>query len=99
MYFQNSTLAIQYSNQNGGIENVHTMLRMIILKGTVYDKLTQWDIRKCVDHINNAPRKALHGSTPYLEACKIYDGETITALQLRYVAPDDVMLAPKLLKH
>lgn len=87
------------SNQKGGIENVHTMLRMIIPKGTVFDELTQWDIRKCVDHINNAPRKALHGSTPYLEACKIYDEETITALQLRYVAPDDVMLTPKLLKH
>lgn len=87
------------SSQKGGIENVHTMLRMIIPKGTVFDELTQWDIRKCVDHINNAPRKALRGSTPYLEACKIYDEETMTALQLRYVAPDDVMLTPKLLKH
>ncbi len=87
------------SSQKGGIENVHTMLRMIIPKGTVFDELTQWDIRRCVDHINNAPRKALNGSTPYLEACKIYDEETITALQLRYVAPDDVMLTPKLLKH
>ena len=87
------------SSQKGGIENVHTMLRMIIPKGTVFDELTQWDIRKCVDHINNAPRKALYGSTPYLEACKIYDEETIAALQLRYVAPDDVMLTPKLLKH
>lgn len=87
------------SSQKGGIENVHTMLRMIIPKGTVFDGLTQWDIRKCVDHINNAPRKALYGSTPYLEACKTYDEETITALQLRYIAPDDVMLTPKLLKH
>ncbi len=87
------------SSQKGGIENVHTMLRMIIPKGTVFDELTQWDIRRCVDHINNAPRKALNGSTPYLEACRIYDEETITALQLRYVAPDDVMLTPKLLKH
>lgn len=87
------------SSQKGGIENVHTMLRMIIPKGTVFDELTQWDIRRCVDHINNAPRKALCGSTPYLEACKIYDEETMTALQLRYVAPDDVMLTPKLLKH
>lgn len=87
------------SSQKGGIENVHTMLRMIIPKGTVFDKLTQWDIRKCVDHINSAPRKALHGSTPYLEACKIYDEETIKALQLRYVAPDEVILTPKLLKH
>lgn len=47
------------SNQKGGIENVHTMLRMILPKGTVFTNLTRWDVRKCVDHINNAPRKNL----------------------------------------
>lgn len=87
------------SNQKGGIENIHTMLRMIIPKGTVFTNLTQWDIRTCVDHINNAPRKALNGSTPYAEACKWYDEEVLKALQLRYVAPDQVMLTPKLLKR
>ena len=34
------------SNQKAGIENVHTMLRMILPKGTVFTDLTQWDIRK-----------------------------------------------------
>ena len=87
------------SNQKGGIENIHTMLRMILPKGTVFTDLTQWKIRKCVDHINNAPRKALHGSTPYLQACRTYDEEVIKALQLRYIAPDDVVLTPKLLKQ
>lgn len=87
------------SNQKGGIENVHTMLRMILPKGTVFTGLTQWDIRKCVDHINNAPRKALNGSTPYLEAHKLYDPEIMNALQLRYIAPDEVVLTPKLLKR
>lgn len=87
------------SNQKGGIENIHTMLRMIIPKGTVFTDLTQWDIRKCVDHINNAPRKALNGSTPYAEACKWYDEDVLKALQLRYVTPDQVMLTPKLLKR
>ncbi len=87
------------SNQKGGIENVHTMLRMIIPKGTVFTGLTQWDIRKCVDHVNNAPRKALNGSTPYLEAYKLYGSEIMNALQLRYIAPDEVVLTPKLLKR
>lgn len=87
------------SNQKAGIENVHTMLRMIIPKGTVFTDLTQWDVRKCVDHVNNAPRKALNGSTPYLEACKRYDEKVIKALQLRYITPDEVVLTPKLLKH
>lgn len=87
------------SNQKGGIENVHTMLRMIIPKGTVFTELTQWDIRKCVDHINSSPRKALNGSTPYLDAYKLYGEEILNALQLRYVAPDEVVLTPKLLKR
>ena len=86
------------SNQKAGIENVHTMLRMIIPKGTVFTHITQWDVRKCVDHINNAPRKKLGGRTPYELACRTYDPETLKALQLRYVAPDDVVLSPKLLK-
>ena len=37
------------SNQKDGIENVHTMLRMILPKKTVFTDLTQWDVRKCVD--------------------------------------------------
>lgn len=86
------------SNQKAGIENIHTMLRMIIPKGTVFTNLTQWDIRKCVNHINNTPRKRLGGRTPYELACRTYAPETLEALQLRYIAPDDVVLSPKLLK-
>lgn len=42
------------SNQKGGIENVHTILRMFLPKGTVFEPLTQWDIRKIVNHINSS---------------------------------------------
>ena len=86
------------SNQKAGIENVHTMLRMILPKGTVFENLTQWDIRKCADHINNAPRKNLNGYTPYEMALQTFGEETVKKLQLRYVAPDEVTLSPKLLK-
>lgn len=86
------------SNQKAGIENVHTMLRMILPKGTVFEDLTQWDIRKCVDNINNAPRKALNGRTPYELGIKQYGEDVMKKLQLRYVSPDQVTLSPKLLK-
>ena len=68
------------SNQKDGIENIHTMIRMIIPKGTVFEKLTQWDIRKRVDHANNVSRKAQHESMSYFEAWKTYDEEIIDAL-------------------
>lgn len=86
------------SCQKGGIENVHTMLRMILPKGTVFENLTQWDIRRAVDHVNNAPRRKLGGHTPYELAFKTFGAETLQKLQLRYVTPDEVTLSPKLLK-
>lgn len=87
------------SNQKGGIENVHTMLRMILPKKTVFENLTQWDIRKCADHINNAPRKNLNGDTPYKMALNTFGEDIVRKLQLRYVAPDEVTLSPKLLRN
>ena len=86
------------SNQKPGIENVHTMLRMIIPRGTVFTHLSQWDVRKAVDHVNNAPRKNLNGKTPYEMAYALYGKRILEKLQLRYVAPDEVTLTPKLLK-
>lgn len=86
------------SSQKAGIENVHTMLRMIIPKGTVFEPLTQWHIRKAVNHINSAPRAALGGETPYRIALKKYGPEKLEALQLKKIPADQVTLSPKLLK-
>lgn len=87
------------SGQKGGIEEVHTMLRMILPKGTIFENLTQWDVRKCVDHINATPRAHIGGQTPYSLALEKYGERIIRLLQLRYVAPDDVTLTPDLLKE
>jgi IS30 family transposase len=86
------------SNQKAGIENVHTMLRMILPKGTVFEFLTQWHIRKAVNHINSAPRAALDGDTPYHLALKKYGPEILEALQLKEIPADQVTLSPALLK-
>ena len=86
------------SNQKGGIEQVHTLLRMILPKGTVFEHLTQWDVRKCVDHINSYPREKLGGMTPYMLALEKYGPDMLRALQLKYIEPDTVNLTPSLLK-
>lgn len=86
------------SNHKGGIENIHTMLRMILPKGTVFESLTGWDIRKIVNHINSAPRANLNGKTPYELGLKKYGPDILRALQLKPIPPDDVTLSPKLLK-
>ena len=86
------------SSQKGGIEEAHTLLRMVLPKGTVFEDLTQWDIRRIVNHINSYPRKKLEGDTPYKYAAKKYGSDVLEAMQLRPVRPDEVNLTPQLLK-
>ena len=86
------------SGQKGGIEEVHTLLRMILPKKTVFSDLTQWDLRKITNHINSYSRERLAGKTPYQCALDKYGEKALNALQLRPVPPDEVNLTPKLLK-
>ena len=86
------------SGQKGGIEETHTLLRMVIPKGTVFTGLSQWDIRRIVNHINSYPRKNLAGATPYELATEKYGSEILGALQIKLIPPDDVILSPDLLK-
>lgn len=53
------------SGQKGGIEQAHTMLRMILPKKPSFEYLTQWDLRTIADHINSNPRESLDGRTPH----------------------------------
>ena len=87
------------SGQKGGVEQAHTMLRMILPKGTSFEFLTQWDVNLIVSHINSTPRESLAGETPYAAALRTYGESVLKALQLRPVAPDEVNLTPKLIKY
>ena len=87
------------SGQKGGVENVHTMLRMVLPKGTSFEFLTQWDVNLIVNHINSTPRESLSGKTPYTAALEVYGEDVLKALQLRPVDPDEVNLTPKLIKY
>ena len=86
------------SGQKGGIEQAHTMLRMILPKKTSFEYLTQWDLRTIVDHINSTPRESLGGRTPYDAALENYGIDILKALQLRSIPPDKVNLTPKLIR-
>jgi IS30 family transposase len=86
------------SGQKGGIEQAHTMLRMVLPKKTSFEYLTQWDLRTIVDHINSTPREILNGRTPYDLALENYGIDLLRALQLRPISPDKVNLTPKLIR-
>lgn len=87
------------SGQKGGVENAHTMLRMVLPKGTSFEFLTQWDVNLIVNHINSTPRESLSGKTPYTAALEVYGEDVLKALQLRPVDPDEVNLTPKLIRY
>ncbi len=87
------------SGQKGGVENVHTMLRMVLPKGTSFEFLTQWDVNLIVNHINSTPRESLGGETPYNLALESFGEDTLKALQLRRIVPDEVNLTPKLIRY
>lgn len=86
------------SGQKGGLEQAHTMLRMILPKGTSFEFLTQWDVNLIVNHINSIPRECLGGRTPYSMALETLGKEVLNAFQLRPIAPDEVNLTPKLIR-
>ena len=86
------------SSQKGGLEQAHTMLRMILPKGTSFEFLTQWDVNLIVSHINSTPRESLGGRTPYSVALESMGEDVLNAFQLRPIAPDEVNLTPKLIR-
>ena len=86
------------SGQKGGLEQAHTMLRMVLPKGTSFEFLTQWDVNLIVNHINSTPRESLGGRTPYSVVLETLGEEVLNAFQLRPIAPDEVNLTPKLIR-
>jgi IS30 family transposase len=86
------------SGQKGGIEEAHTLLRMVLPKKTVFTDLTQWDLRKIVNHINSYSRERLRGKTPYQCALEKYGDVLLNKMQLKPIDPDEINLTPKLLK-
>lgn len=87
------------SGQKGGLEEAHTMLRMVLPKGTNFEFLTQWDVNLIVNHINSTPRGCIGGRTPYDMALESFGEETLKALQLKRIEPDEVNLTPKLIRY
>ena len=87
------------SGQKGALEQAHTMLRMILPKGTSFEFLTQWDVNLIVNHINSTPRESLGGKTPYEAALEILGEDILKAFQLKPIALDEVNLTPSILYH
>jgi IS30 family transposase len=85
------------SFQKGGLEKNHEFIRYFAPQGTAFDNLTQTDITRMINHINNTARDGLNGKTPFKLASVLLDQSVIDYLELQYITPDEVTLKPALL--
>jgi IS30 family transposase len=85
------------TNQKSRIERNHEFIRMILPKGTSFDRLVQADIDLMMSHINSYSRPSLGDKTPFDLFGYVYGADLLEALGLRRIAPNDILLKPRLI--
>lgn len=73
------------------LEKNHEYIRYVLPKKVSFQNLTEQNVRKLEDNINNIPRDILGNKTPYDLTKKKYP-ELIKKLNSKYIKPDDVTL-------
>lgn len=84
--------------QKGHIENNHTNLRRILLKGYSFDKLTQSDIDLVLSHLNSYFRKAYDNVPAIQQFSSLFGPDVLEFLHLTVIPPEAVILNEKLLR-
>ena len=76
------------------LEKNHEYIRYILPKKTSFETLTEADVKRLEDNINNIPRDIFGGKTPY-QLTKEKFPALIEKINSNYINPDDVTLNPK----
>lgn len=82
------------SYQKPHVENIHTMLRKVLPKGTSFDNLNQNQLYEIINSINSYPRKNLAGMTPYEIFLKTHGIDIVKKLKLQPIPNKDILLIP-----
>lgn len=88
----------QRSNQKGGIEVTHEMIRRIIPKGKSFDNLLQKDVSLMMSHINSYKRKKLGNQSAYQLFSFIHGEGILDKLGISQIPSNEINLTPLLLK-
>ena len=85
------------SSQKPHVENNHNYIRDIIPNSYPLHNLTQSDIDRMFSHINSTPRLSLGDKSPYEVFDFLYGENTPSALHIKKIPRDEVILKPRLL--
>ena len=88
----------QRSDQKGGCEVTHEMIRRVLPKKTSFDNLTQDDITLMMSHINSYNRKKLNNQSAHQLFSFINGGDILDKLGIISIPANEINLTPLLLK-
>lgn len=88
----------QRSNQKGGCEVCHEMIRRVLPKKTSFDNLTQEDVSLIMSHINSYTRKKLSDRSANQLFSFLHGEDTLDKLGIKVIPANEINLTPYLLK-
>ena len=88
----------QRSDQKGGCEVCHEMIRRILPKKSSFDNLIQEDVSLLMSHINSYTRKKLNDQSANQLFSFLYGRDTLTKLEIKEIPANEINLTPYLLK-
>lgn len=88
----------QRSDQKGGCEVTHEMIRRILPKKTSFDNLVQDDVSLMMSHINSYARKKLNDRSANQLFSFIHGEDTLALLGIKVIPVNEINLTPNLLK-
>ena len=88
----------QRSDQKGGCEVTHEMIRRVLPKGTSFDELNQAHVSKMMSHINSYSRKKLNNQSAHQLFSFLNSEEILQKLNMKLIPANEINLTPLLLK-
>lgn len=88
----------QRSDQKGGCEVTHEMIRRVLPKGTSFDDLNQEDVSLMMSHINSYNRKKLNNQSAHQLFSFLNSKEILNTLNIKRIPANEINLTPLLLK-
>lgn len=88
----------QRSDQKGGCEVTHEMIRRILPKGTSFDELVQGDIDLMMSNINSYNRKKLNNQSAHQLFSFLNSEKILNKLNIKRIPANEINLTPLLLK-